>query len=277
MVAAVNVLACDTHMHFYDAAYTSSPNATLFPPDATVDDYRVLQQQLGLDRVVVVQPTTYGVDNSCQLAAMASLGDCARGVMVVNAATDRAELARLTELGVVGARFHQLPGGAVPWEELAVVANAVVEFGWHIQLQCNGRELGDRYEELAALPTALVVDHVGRYMPPVSPRSENFAALRHLIDAGKTWVKLSAPYESSREMITNTPSSGGNHSDVLPLIDHLVTEYAERMLWASNWPHPGQDTAPSVATLQAQLDRWLPTPEVRDQVLVQNPGRLYFT
>ncbi len=84
--------ACDTHMHFYDGSFPVAPAAVLHPPDATVADYRALQQHLGTDRVVVVQPTTYGMDNHCQLAAMARLGDAARGVMVVDSSTPPAEL-----------------------------------------------------------------------------------------------------------------------------------------------------------------------------------------
>ena len=62
---------CDTHLHFYDAAYPTAPTTVLRPPDATVAGYRALQAELGVERLVVVQPTTYGLDNRCQLAAMA--------------------------------------------------------------------------------------------------------------------------------------------------------------------------------------------------------------
>ena len=59
--------ACDTHMHFYDAAYPSAATASFTPPDAGVADYKELQQRLGLQRVVIVQPSSYGRDNACQL------------------------------------------------------------------------------------------------------------------------------------------------------------------------------------------------------------------
>ena len=135
---------CDTHLHFYDSAFPASSTALLHPDDATPDDYRQIQRQLGLDRLVIVQPTTYGLDNSCQLDAMVSFGDAARGVMVVDSSTSAAELGRLTDLGVRGARFHMLPGGAVPWSMLDDVAARIAPFGWHVQVQLNGRELADR-------------------------------------------------------------------------------------------------------------------------------------
>ena len=67
--------ACDTHIHFYDHRHPVAPASTLRPPDATPDDYRDALNALAIERVVVVQPTTYCLDNSCQLDAMAAFGD----------------------------------------------------------------------------------------------------------------------------------------------------------------------------------------------------------
>ncbi|MGI9645014.1 MAG: amidohydrolase family protein [Ilumatobacteraceae bacterium] len=259
--------ACDTHMHVYDDRYPVAPAAVLRPPNASVADYREVQAEIGTTRVVVVQPTTYGLDNRCQLEAMAAFDDAARGVMVVDAATTREDLARLTELGVRGARFHMLPGGAVPWEQLEPVADAIAPFGWHVQLQLDGRELPARMERLLALPVSLVIDHVGRFMPAVDPDSAAFAALVTLVDQGAR-VKLSAPYESSAD-------GPPGFADIAELVDALVARAPDRMLWASNWPHPGQGAPPSPTELVALRDRWLPTPELRRQVLAENPTDLY--
>ncbi len=258
---------CDTHVHFYDGRYPPAADAVLRPPDANVDEYRAVQAVLGVERVVVVQPTTYGVDSRCQLAALSALGDSARGVMVVDADTPAAELARLTDLGVRGARFHMLPGGAVGWERLEAVAANIAPFGWHVQLQLNGRELAERCERLLRLPVGLVVDHVGRFMPPVKPDSPEFAALLRLVEAGAR-VKLSAPYESS---VTGPP----DFADVTALVDALVARARDRLVWASNWPHPGQPAPPTPVDLVALRDRWLPTDELRRLVLVDNPAELY--
>ncbi|MEO1065031.1 MAG: amidohydrolase family protein [Actinomycetota bacterium] len=251
-------------MHVYDGRYPVAPTTVLRPPDASVDDYRELQTRLGLDRVVVVQPTTYGLDNRCQLAALRSFGDSARGVMVVDDETSPEELHRLTELGVRGARFHMLAGGAVGWDALEPTAAAIARYGWHVQLQLNGLELADRVEQLLRLPVPLVVDHIGRFMPPGGIEHTGFVALLRLVGEGRAWVKLSAPYESSSVA-----------DDVLPLVDELVARHPDRLVWATNWPHPGPTDPPSSATLEAWLDRWLPDVEVRRRVLVDNPAQLY--
>ncbi len=260
--------ACDAHMHFYDGAFAAAPTTILRPPDATPADDRAVQAAVGLERLVVVQPSTYGLDNSCQLEAMAHFGGDARGVMVVDDRTPVHELERLTELGVRGARFHMLPGGAVRWDILEVVAQRIARWGWHIQLQLNGRDLERHRDRLLGLPVQVVVDHVGRFMPPVGVDHPGVRALLDLLDTGQGWVKLSAPYESS---LTGPP----DYADVAVLVDALVARIPERLLWASNWPHPGQVEPPGVEDLSAMLARWLPDPGVRERVLVDNPARLY--
>jgi D-galactarolactone isomerase len=51
------------------------------------------------------------------------------------------ELERLTEVGIRGIRFHMLAGAALPWDILDRMAARTPEFGWHLQLQPDGREL----------------------------------------------------------------------------------------------------------------------------------------
>jgi D-galactarolactone isomerase len=260
--------ACDTHIHFYDSRFRVVATTVLDPPAAGVADYERFRVPLGLGRAVVVQPTTYGLDNSCQLEAVAALGGDARAVVVVDSATPDAELARLTQHGARGARFHMLAGGAVDWSELDEVARRVERYGWHIQLQLNGRELPARVPHLRRLPTPLVIDHVGRFMPPAGVDHAGFVALLSLLDTGRCWVKLSAPYESS---LTGPP----DYEDIAPLVVALVAEAPERLLWASNWPHPGQAAPPDGEVLLRLLGEWLPNPAIRRRVLVDNPAHLY--
>lgn len=261
--------ACDTHIHVYDHRYAAAPSSLLRPPDASVDDYREVQRALGLQRVVVVQPSTYGFDNRCQVEAIAGLGlDAARAVVVVDERVTDVDLAELTMAGARGARFHMLPGGALAWSALPVVAEKIAPFGWHVQLQLNGRQLSEHVEALLALPTPLVVDHVGRFMPPVSPDDERFGALLRLVSAGRCWVKLSAPYESA---LDDTHS----YVAVTHLVDALIRHAPERMLWATNWPHPGQAQPPGLDDLRRLLFEWMPDASLRQRILVDNPIELY--
>lgn len=260
--------ACDTHVHVYDHRHPASATATLFPPDASLDDYRSVRTALGIDRVVLVQPTTYGLDNTCHVDAATRLGDAARLVVVIDETVTEDDLRRYTAAGARGVRFHMLPGGAVGWASMAPVAERVAPLGWHVQLQMDGNLLPDRLDTLLTLPTPVVVDHVGRFMPPPPTDAPAFRALRALLDTGRCWVKLSAPYESTKDGAPHFPT-------VSALVRVLVEHYPERLLWASNWPHPGQADPPTPALLHDLALDWLPTPELRQRVLVENPATLY--
>jgi D-galactarolactone isomerase len=264
--------ATDTHIHFYDTAerYPIAPSAAFLPSPARLADYRKLQQRLGLERVIVVQPSAYGTDNRCTMDAVAELGQAARAVVVVDQSVSDAELERLTKAGARGIRFHMLKGGALPRDILEEMAARVHPFGWHVQLQCNGRELPEREAMLRRLPGHLVIDHVGRFMHPVPLDHPAFACLLGLLETGRVWVKLSAPYESSR-------SGPPAYEDVSALAQALVRAAPERMLWASNWPHPGQSD-PRVrdeAQLLDLLIEWAPEEAMRSRILVDNPAALY--
>ncbi|NNK13075.1 MAG: amidohydrolase family protein [Desulfofustis sp.] len=260
--------SCDTHIHFYNDAYPTAPTALMTPPNALVEDYKMVQKRLGLDRVVVVQPTTYGTDNRCQLDAMKTFGANARGVVVPDPSITEAELQDLTDAGVCGVRFHMLPGGALDWDVLEAMAARVHNFGWHVQLQMNGREFPEREALLKKLPCDLVVDHVGRFMGPVPVSDAAFKTLSGFLERGRCWVKLSAPYESSE----NGPPGW---EDVRAEARELAKSAPERMLWASNWPHPGQAHPPDEAELLDLLLNWVDDAATRTKILRDNPAELY--
>ncbi len=60
--------ACDAHIHVYDSRFPAVVGASLHPPDATIEDYRLVQQRMGTERAVLVTPSTYGADNRPMLA-----------------------------------------------------------------------------------------------------------------------------------------------------------------------------------------------------------------
>lgn len=263
--------ACDTHMHIYDHRYPLASTATFDPPDALVPHYLALRQRLGVERNVVVQPTAYGKDNRCTLEAMAAIGPSARGVAVVDETVSDAELEQLTRAGIRGARFHMLAGAPLAWDVLERVAARTHEFGWHVQLQLDGRDLPEREALIRKVSGTLVIDHVGKFLEPVPTDHPSFRLLLGLVENGRTYVKLSAPYEVSK---VGPP----NYDDVGALAKVLVRTAPDRMLWATNWPHPTPVTAspkPDDALLLDMLLDWIPDEATRRKVLVDNPAQLY--
>ncbi len=262
--------ACDTHMHFYNRAYPLSSKAWLFPPDFLLADYRLVQKRLGLQRMVLVQPVTYGFDNSCILDAADEIGDDARAVVTVPISTTDAELDAFWKRGARGLRFHQMRGGMMEWRELPIMAARLAGSGWHVQVQLDGMELPQYESLLAALPGTVVIDHIGRYSQPIPPEHEAFQSLMSLAARENIYVKISGAYHISK-------LGGPDYADVVPLASALVRQSAERLLWASDWPHPTHldEHRPDDADLLDFLLLCSDSEAVHKAILVDNPARLY--
>ena len=259
----------DTHMHFYDGAASAAPG-TPNPGHFTVPMYQELQRRLGMSRVVVVQPNAYRDDNTVTLNSMKAFGKNAKGVAVVKPGTPGPELERLTKAGICAVRIMTLHGGMLGFDVMDQIMAQVHPLGWHANIQLDGRELPKVEAQIRRLPGKFVIDHTGKFLEPVSPDSREFRSLLNLLDTGRCWVKLSAPYETSK-------AGAPKYEDVGRLAKALVKKAPERMLWASNWPHPSvpEEKRPSDEELLDLLLDWAPDESARRKMLVDNPAELY--
>lgn len=261
--------ACDTHMHFYDERVPGAPG-TFLPGHFTVEQYRDMQKRLGLERVIVVQPNAYSDDNRVTLDSMRALGSSAKGVAVVKPGVSDAEIDRLTKAGICALRIMTLHGGTLGFDVMDELMARVHPFSWHPNIQLDGRELPKYEAQIKRLPGRFVIDHTGKFLEPVSTDHPAFRSLLNLLDTGRCWVKLSAPYETSK---TGAPK----YEDVGRLAKALVKHAPDRMLWASNWPHPSarKPQPPDDADLLDLLLDWAPDEAARRKILADNPAELY--
>jgi len=262
--------AVDTAIHIYPAGVPSAPGGPPAPGVFPESAYRAVQRRLGLGRVIVVQPNAYQDDHRATLAAIRTLGPGAKGVGAVKPGVAEAEIERLAKGGIVAQRIFQLPWGAVGFDRMMDVMARVHPFGWFASIQLDGRELPQWEDAIRRLPGRFVIDHIGKFLEPVTTAQEPFRALLRLVDTGRCWVKLAAAYETSK---TGAPT----YHDVSRLARALVKHAPERMLWASNWPHPSapKDNMPDDADLLDLLLDWAPDEAVRNKILVDNPAALY--
>lgn len=260
--------ACDAHMHLY----APGPHLRETPfagPDARLDQYRALMGRLGISRVVLVQSMLYGTDNDVMLGGLAALGpQVARGVAVTRADAPSRLWDDLASSGVCGVRAFMLPGGIYAWDELPRLAARLADRGWQMHLQMDGREIAAREAFLSDLPCSLVVDHVGKFIEPVSSNHPAFVALLRLVNAGRVWIKLSGLYETSR-------SGAPSYSDVAVLARRLVAEAPDRMLWASNWPHPNAREPVDDTALVRLASSLSANAETRWRMFVGNAAKLF--
>lgn len=261
----------DTHTHVFDSRYPYAPDRGYTPPEATLDDLLHMHRQLGIERVVFTQPSVYGIDNSAMLAAMAQIPERARAVVALDLRVPDAELEGLESSGVRGVRLNLDNQGGMPiaLSEVPRLAERIKDLGWHLEFLFKGEDFDALASLLRNLPVPISIGHMA-YMP-VTPgvTYPPFQRLLDLVSEGNTWIKLSAP---NRLSATPLPP----YDDVRPLAQALVETRPERMLWATDWPHPNKFGAqPNDADLLEVLEEWVPDAGLRDRILIDNPVALY--
>ncbi len=265
-------LACDSHIHIYDPRFKMAWPSLRSTPEASVAEYRLFQQRIGVSRVVIVQPAAYGTDNDVTLDAIAQLGqDNARGVAVLHPTVSDEELDRLDRGGVRGLRFtqHDAKTAVTTAEMIEPLAQRVAERGWHVQLHLRGEQIVQMEALINRLPGTIVFDHMGRLPQPNAREHPAMDVIRGLVEKGRTWVKLAGPYLESQ---TGSP----RYADIKPVAKAFVKHAPERLVWGSDWPHPTErDTKPDDAVLFDLLQEWVPDEPTRRRILVDNPAKLY--
>ena len=104
---------------------------------------------------------------------------------------------------------------------------------------------------IRSLPAKVVIDHLGRIAQPDGTKHPAFAAVRRMLDEGRTWVKVTEPYEDSK--------LGPPYADSSEVARAYVQARPERILWGTDWPHPTQrSTKPDDALLLDLLADWAP-------------------
>jgi len=268
---AVPAGSTDCHTHVFDSRYPLSPGRGYNPPDSSLDQMLAMHDKLGIERVVFTQPSVYGTDNSAILDAMSEIPDRARAVIAVDMEVTDEELADYDRRGARGVRLNLDNKGGMPigLDDVATLAGRIRELGWHLEFLFAGEDLSDLIPLLVSLPVPISIGHFG-YMPAGEGVGlPPFRQLLELVGEGNTWVKLSGP---NRLRVGDLPP----WPEIPPLAHALIEAGPDRMLWASDWPHPNKYGAmPNDADLIEQLDLWAPDEVMRHRILVENPASLY--
>jgi predicted TIM-barrel fold metal-dependent hydrolase len=276
--------ACDCHTHVFadPQRYPLFAGRTYTPETASVDEMRKMHRALHTTRVVVVQPSIYGTDNSATLDGVKQLGSNARGIAVIDDKTPDAALTQMNQAGIRGVRINLENDGqsdpALGRRLLRASAERVQGLNWHIQMFVRLSVIEGIKDELMASPVPVVFDHFGGAKAALGVEQEGFPVLLELVRSGKVYVKISAAYRCSAQ--------APDFPDVVPLAKALVAANPQRILWGSDWPHPRQvpgRSASEVTTLFQiddgqvfnQLAVWAPEPALRKTILVENPARLF--
>jgi D-galactarolactone isomerase len=259
--------SCDCHMHLFDSRFPfAGPNA-LKHGDASVAEYQGLQQRLGLERCVIVQPSGYGIDHRVLVSGLEALGNAARGIAVVTPQVTADELAKLSAQGVVGARMNLVQRGVTDASMIEAIASRIQPFGWHLQVHLLPQDLIGLADRLVRLPVPVVIDHYARVHTDSTIAAELRRALDRLIGTGRVWLKLSAPYIAS--------PGPAPHSELAPFVHDVLDRFPDRLVWGSDWPHVTEVEKPDDAQLLDAWSQWIGRIEDCHRILVANPRALY--
>ena len=274
--------AVDAHCHVFGpgAQFPYAPERKYTPCDASKEELFALRDHLGFARNVVVQATCHGADNRAMVDALMRSNGRARGVATVRSSVTDDELQRMHAAGVRGARFNFVKRlvDFTPKDELTEIAGRIAPLGWHVVVYFEAVDLPELSDFLSALPTTVVVDHMGR--PDVSkavdgPEFELF--IKFMREHVNVWSKVSCP---ERLSVTGPKALNGERTayrDVVPFAKRIVETFPDRVLWGTDWPHPNlKDHMPDDGLLVDFIPHIAGTAELQRKLLVDNPMRLYW-
>jgi predicted TIM-barrel fold metal-dependent hydrolase len=269
--------AVDCHTHIFgDAAqYPWFSGRGYTPEPASPEEMRKLHRAMHVDRVIIVQPSVYGSDNSATLFGMKAYGGPrkARGVAVVDAKTSDRDLQELDRAGVRGLRINSptISSEVLQW----TIGKAKVR-NWHVQINSRLSTIRDLKSQLADAAVPIVIDHVGAAVPDAGVQQPGFQDLVDLVRSGKAYVKVTHNFMST--------SKATMFEDAEVLAKALLAANPERILWGTDWPHPNNASGRKATEISplTQIDdgkffnhcaSWLELNLKR--VLVNNPTSLY--
>lgn len=272
---AVPANAVDAHCHVFGPGdvFPFAPERKYTPCDASREQLFELRDFLGFEKIVVVQATCHGADNSALLDVLMHSSNTARGVVTVKADVPLEELEQMHQLGVRGVRFNYVKRlvDPKPDDYYRGIIEKIRPLGWHVVLYFEPSDLIEKWDFFTSLRVPIVVDHMGR--PDVTKELDNpdFALFQKFMRENDVWAKVSCPDRL-------TASGSPLYLDVVPFAKAIVEEFSDRVLWGSDWPHPNmKKEMPDDGILLDYVPSIAVTSALQEKLLVTNPNNLYWS
>ncbi len=269
----------DSHVHVWTAdtaKYPLAPGYTreqMDPLSFTPQQLFVHTRGVGITRIVLIQMSYYGSDNSYMTDVMRTYPNTFGGVGIVDENDEPCQnMLRLAARGVRG--FRIVGGKPQRWLDspgMAAMWKCGAENGLAM---CPLMGVGDleALEKLCTRSprTPVVIDHCARIGTSGRIRKRDVDALCALARFKQVMVKISAFYALSRAPRT--------YLDLAPMIRRLLDSYGpERLMWASDGPFQmmgGHNVKESVELIRSGLDYL--TAEDRDWLLRRTASKVFF-
>lgn len=258
----------DSHVHVFDGAapVAAGHYRPVHRPLAAIEK---LAQGHGVSRLVLVQPSVYGTDNTVLLDALRAGQGRYRGVVVLAPDVDDAALDDMHALGVRGVRFNLVSpvgNGLDTLNSFHALAPRLRTLGWHVQWYARPEDLPTIAALHAASPVPAVLDHLAGMHAELPPDHVAWQALAQLAGLG-AWVKLSGWYRLR---------AASPYLELDESIRKMVLLFGDHLVWGSDWPHTSfaPEAMPAYASTRQPLLRVLSAVQ-KKQALEQGPATLY--
>ena len=269
--------SCDCHVHILGEShkypFTKGNERTSYMT-ALPEDYREMQEIIGLERVVLIQLGAYGTDNSCQLDAVSYFGiENTRVVIIVDdkSVTDE-QLQDFYNKGARGLRVHipsrQPPTSGIAENLLPILQRLegfISNTNWFLDLMFPDWLIWELYRNLCKLRVPFCFPHYGMNKICNGLESQSFQAMLSLMRDGYCWVKLSGP---------NRISEHATYADVAQMGRVIYETAPDHVVWGSDYPHTNIERNDTVNMFNV-LKYIVPNEEDMQRILVDNPAALY--
>lgn len=251
----------DAHVHVWTPDVQRYPlaegftQADMVPPSFTPEELLQHARPEGVTRIVLIQMSFYGYDNSYMLDTMRRYPGVFSGVAVIDESDRPAEtMRRLKEQGVRGFRIRPGKQSAQRWldgEGMAAMWRCGAEEGLSMCHLIDPDALPGVDRMCARFPdTPVVIDHFARIGIDGQIRREDVDNLCRLARHKHTSVKVSAFYALGRK---RPP-----YEDLVPMIRRLLDAFGpQRLMWATDCPYQvqtGHTYRDSIALVRDRLD-----------------------
>src|SRR5262245_20086739 len=264
-------LACDAHCHVFGPAakFPYDPKAAYVPVDAPLEDLHQLHGRLGLQRAVIVHASCHGSEMRATLDAISRSGGMYRGTAIIDSSYTENDFQRMHDGGIRGVRFNFVKhlGGRPDMGFFNKTVERLRAMDWHLILHLDAEDLVEFESTFRKLPVPFVIDHMGRVKAADGLDQPPFRVLLETLANDRCWIKICGAERVS--------SKGPPFTDAAPFAQALVKAAPDRVLWGTDWPHPNVKWMPDDAALLELFPLMAPDAALQQQILVDNPARLY--
>jgi predicted TIM-barrel fold metal-dependent hydrolase len=273
----------DAHVHVWTPDVKKYPLDSKFtidsmqPKSFTPEELLALCRPAGVNRVVLIQMSFYGFDNSYMLDTITKYPGTFSGVGIVDHHSPKLE-ETMNELGVRGVRgyrIHAHGNDATDWtndEGMGRLWQIAKRNGWAVCPLINPSDLPAIEKLCQKYPgTRVVIDHFARIGISGVIDEQQLNQLCGLARFPGVHVKTSAFYALGRKKAP--------YDDLLPMIHRLVDAYSpSRLMWATDCPYQvqqGHQYVDSISLIRDRAD--FLSPSEKTQILRGTAERVFFS